>query len=39
MKAIGFDVMIKPETETADYFKREVAAWGKMTRAIGYSSD
>src|SRR6478736_2265196 len=24
MKAIGFDVMIKPETETADYFKREV---------------
>ena len=39
MKAIGFDVMIKPEAETADYFKREVATWGKMTRAIGYSSD
>ena len=39
MKAIGFDVMIKPEAETAEYFKREVATWGKMTRAIGYSSD
>jgi hypothetical protein len=31
--------MIKLEAETADYFKREVATWGKMTRAIGYSSD
>jgi tripartite-type tricarboxylate transporter receptor subunit TctC len=39
LKAIGFDVMIKTEAEAADYFKREVASWGKMTRAIGYSSD
>ena len=39
LKAIGFDVMIKNEAEASDYFKREVASWGKMIRAIGYSSD
>jgi tripartite-type tricarboxylate transporter receptor subunit TctC len=39
LKAIGFDVMIKSEAETTDYFKREVASWGKMIRAIGYSSE
>src|SRR5262249_23678175 len=39
LKTIGFDVMIKKEVEAADYFKSEVASWGKMTRAIGYSSD
>ena len=35
LKTIGFDVMIKNEVEAADYFKSEVATWGKMTRAIG----
>jgi len=39
LKTIGFDVMIKNEVEAANYFKSEVASWGKMTRAIGYSSD
>ena len=39
LKTIGFDVMIKSLPEAADYFKTEVASWGKMTRAIGYSSD
>jgi tripartite-type tricarboxylate transporter receptor subunit TctC len=39
LKTIGFDVMIKSQGETADFFKSEVASWGKMTRAIGYSSD
>jgi tripartite-type tricarboxylate transporter receptor subunit TctC len=39
LKTIGFDVMIKNEVEAADYFKSEVSSWGKMTRAIGYSSD
>jgi tripartite-type tricarboxylate transporter receptor subunit TctC len=39
LKTIGFDVMIKNEVEAADYFRSEVATWGKMTRAIGYSSD
>ena len=39
LRTIGFDVMIKNEVEAADYFKSEVASWGKMTRAIGYSSD
>ena len=31
--------MIKNEVEAAEYFKSEVASWGKMTRAIGYSTD
>jgi tripartite-type tricarboxylate transporter receptor subunit TctC len=39
LKTVGFDVMIKSEVEAADYFRSEVATWGKMTRAIGYSSD
>jgi tripartite-type tricarboxylate transporter receptor subunit TctC len=39
LKTIGFDVMIKSQAETEDYFRSEVATWGKMTRAIGYSND
>jgi tripartite-type tricarboxylate transporter receptor subunit TctC len=39
LKSIGFDVMIKTQAEVSDYFKGEVVTWGKMTRAIGYSSD
>src|SRR5262249_40456156 len=39
LKTIGFDVMIKTVGEATDYFRSEVASWGKMTRAIGYSSD
>src|SRR5262249_6259337 len=29
LKTIGFDVMIKSEVEAADYFRSEVATWGK----------
>jgi tripartite-type tricarboxylate transporter receptor subunit TctC len=39
LKTIGFDVMIKTQAETEEYFRSEVATWGKMTRAIGYSND
>jgi tripartite-type tricarboxylate transporter receptor subunit TctC len=39
LKTIGFDVTIKTIGEANDYFRSEVAAWGKMIRAIGYSSD
>jgi tripartite-type tricarboxylate transporter receptor subunit TctC len=39
LKAIGFDVMVKGQAEAEQYFRSEVASWGKMTRAIGYSSD
>ncbi len=39
LKTIGFDVMIMTQAEASDYFKSEVATWGKMTRAIGYSSN
>jgi tripartite-type tricarboxylate transporter receptor subunit TctC len=39
LKTIGFDVMIKGQAETQEYFKSEVATWGRMVRAIGYSSE
>src|SRR5215831_2417287 len=39
LKTIGFDVMIKGAPEASGYFKSEIAMWGKMTRAIGYSTD
>jgi len=39
LKTIGFDVTIKTVGEASDYFHSEVASWGKMIRAIGYSSD
>jgi tripartite-type tricarboxylate transporter receptor subunit TctC len=39
LKTIGFDVMIKTAGEASDYFRSEVGTWGKMIRAIGYSSD
>jgi tripartite-type tricarboxylate transporter receptor subunit TctC len=39
LKTIGFDAIIKTQAEATDYFKSEVATWGKMTRAIGYSID
>jgi len=32
-------VTIKTIGEASDYFRSEVASWGKMIRAIGYSSD
>ena len=39
LKTIGFDVTIKTVGEASDYFRSEVATWGKMIRAIGYSSE
>jgi tripartite-type tricarboxylate transporter receptor subunit TctC len=39
LKTIGFDVMIKPVGESSDYFRSEIAGWGQMIRAIGYSND
>jgi tripartite-type tricarboxylate transporter receptor subunit TctC len=36
LKSIGFDPIIKTEPEAAEYFKSEVATWGKMTNAIGF---
>jgi tripartite-type tricarboxylate transporter receptor subunit TctC len=36
--SLGFDVMIKPLPEADAYFKSEVVNWGKMVRAIGFSS-
>lgn len=39
LKTIGFDAIVKTQAETADYFKNEIATWGRMTRAIGFASD
>jgi tripartite-type tricarboxylate transporter receptor subunit TctC len=39
LATIGFDPIIKTTAEAGDYFSSEVANWGKMTRAIGYSTD
>ncbi len=39
LKTIGFDPIFKTQAEAADYFKSEVANWGKMTRAIGITVD
>jgi tripartite-type tricarboxylate transporter receptor subunit TctC len=36
--SLGFDVMVKPLPESEAYFKSEVVNWGKMVRAIGFSS-
>jgi len=39
LKAIGFDPISKNEPETAAFFKNEVATWGKMVNAVGFSSN
>jgi tripartite-type tricarboxylate transporter receptor subunit TctC len=39
IRSIGFEPLLKTQAEAADYFGSEVATWGKMTRAIGFSSD
>jgi len=39
LKAIGFDPMVKNEAETVDYFRSEIANWGKMVRAVGITID
>ena len=38
LKSVGFDVLIKPLPEATAFFKNEVVNWGKMVRAIGFSS-
>ena len=38
LKTIGFDVMIKNQAEVENYLKSEVASWGKMVNAIGFSN-
>ncbi|HEY1364929.1 MAG TPA: tripartite tricarboxylate transporter substrate binding protein [Xanthobacteraceae bacterium] len=39
IKAIGFEPLFMGPTETAGYFRREVASWTRMTRAIGFATD
>jgi tripartite-type tricarboxylate transporter receptor subunit TctC len=38
LKTIGFDPVVKTHAETVEYFKSEVATWGKMVNAIGFSN-
>ena len=39
LKAIGFDPIVKDQAATVDYFKSEIANWGKMVKAIGITVD
>jgi len=39
LKVIGFDPIVKGPAATVDYFKSEVANWGKMVRAVGITVD
>ena len=39
LKAIGFDPIVKNEAETVDYFRSEIANWGKMVRTVGITVD
>ena len=39
LKTIGFEAMIKSSAESAQYARDEVALWGRMSRAIGFSID
>ena len=39
LKTIGFDPIVKSQAEAAADFRNDVATWGKMTRAIGFSAD
>jgi tripartite-type tricarboxylate transporter receptor subunit TctC len=38
LKTLGFEPIVKTQAETVAYFKSEVANWGKMTSAIGFSN-
>jgi tripartite-type tricarboxylate transporter receptor subunit TctC len=39
LKTIGFDPIFKTNAEAADEFKRDVANWSKMVRAVGVTVD
>jgi len=39
IRSIGFEPLRKSQVEAADYFKGEVASWGRMVRAVGYSGE
>jgi tripartite-type tricarboxylate transporter receptor subunit TctC len=39
LQAVGFDSIVTSPSDAAEYFKNEVATWGKMSRAIGYTTD
>ena len=37
--SIGFEPIVKTVTEAAEYARDEVALWGRMSRAIGFSTE
>jgi len=39
LKVIGFDPIVKDTPATVDYFKAEIANWGKMVKAVGITVD
>src|SRR5947199_146142 len=39
LKVIGFNPIVKDTAATVDYFKAEIANWGKMVKAVGLTVD
>src|SRR5215470_7030892 len=39
LKAIGFDPIVKDIAATSEYFRAEIANWGKMVKAVGITVD
>jgi tripartite-type tricarboxylate transporter receptor subunit TctC len=39
LKAIGFDPIVKDMAATSEYFRDEIANWGKMVKAVGITVD
>ena len=39
LKVIGFDPIVKDTAATMDYFRAEIANWGKMVKAVGITVD
>ncbi len=39
LKALGFEPMVKSLPESVEYARNEVALWGKMSRAIGFTTE
>jgi tripartite-type tricarboxylate transporter receptor subunit TctC len=39
LKAIGFDPIVKDLAATSEYFRDEIANWGKMVKAVGITVD
>jgi len=39
LKVLGFDPIIKSQSDATAYFRADVVTWGKMTRAVGLAAE